>query len=147
MKHCTQSALQDFLNLAHFSHQYYLCVEKVSWWGNKKTKHDNKYYIVPSKTNKIYKCNCKCQCTYLIYHPDIPMSLTDCAVTLLVLENTLLQSHLLWGEFSMFSAARANHYNSTLFVPPGTHCWWMDRDSLVCKVCLIYTCKINNALI
>ena len=38
--------------------------------------------------------------------------------TPLVLELSLVQSHLLWGEFSTISAAIAIH-NSPLFVPPG----------------------------
>ena len=29
--------------------------------------------------------------------------------------NALLQSHLLWGEFSAFSASVTNHYNFSLF--------------------------------
>ena len=54
--------------------------------------------------------------------------------TPLVLELSLVQSHLLWGEFSAFSAAIAIH-NSPLFVPPGTlHCW-VDRGGMIWKAC------------
>ena len=47
--------------------------------------------------------------------------------TPLVLELSLLQSHLLWGEFSAFSAANPIH-NSLIFIPPGTHHSWVDRE-------------------
>ena len=50
--------------------------------------------------------------------------------TPLVLELSLIRSHLLWGEFSAFSAAIAIH-NSPLFVPPGTHHCWVDRGGMI----------------
>ena len=50
--------------------------------------------------------------------------------TPLVLELSLVRSHLLWGEFSAFSAAIAIH-NSPLFVPPGTHHCWVDRGGMI----------------
>ena len=43
--------------------------------------------------------------------------------------NSLIRSHLLWGEFSAFSVADAIH-NSPLFIPPGTHHCWVDRGSI-----------------
>ena len=46
--------------------------------------------------------------------------------TPVVLERSLMQSHLLWGEFNAFSAANAIH-NSPIAVPPGTHHCWVDR--------------------
>ena len=54
--------------------------------------------------------------------------------TPLVLELSLVQSHLLWGEFSAFSAASAIH-NSPLFVPSGTHHCWVDRGGMIWKAC------------
>ena len=54
--------------------------------------------------------------------------------TPLVLELSLVRSHLLWGEFSAFSAAIAIH-NSPLFVPPGTHHCWVDRGGMIWKAC------------
>ena len=50
--------------------------------------------------------------------------------TPLVSELSLIWSHLLWGEFSEFSAGIAIH-NSLLFVPPGTHHCWVDRGSMI----------------
>ena len=52
----------------------------------------------------------------------------------LILELSLVRSHLLWGEFSTFSAAIAIH-NSPLFVPPGTHHCWVDRGGMIWKTC------------
>ena len=54
--------------------------------------------------------------------------------TPLVLELSLVRSHLLWGEFSAFSAAIVIH-NSPLFVPPGTHHCWVDRGGMIWKAC------------
>ena len=48
--------------------------------------------------------------------------------------NSLIRSHLLWGEFSAFSAAIAIH-NSPLFIPPGTHHCWVDRGGMIWKAC------------
>ena len=50
--------------------------------------------------------------------------------TPLVLELSLVRSHLLWGELSAFSAAIAIH-NSPLFVPSGTHHCWVDRGGMI----------------
>ena len=54
--------------------------------------------------------------------------------TPLVLELSLVQFHLLWGEFSTFSAAIAIH-NSPLFIPSGTHHCWVDRGGMIWKAC------------
>ena len=54
--------------------------------------------------------------------------------TPLVFELSLVRSHLLWREFSAFSAAIAIH-NSPLFVPPGTHHCWVDRGGMIWKAC------------
>ena len=54
--------------------------------------------------------------------------------TLLVLELSLVRSHLLWGEFSAFSAessAAIAIHNSPLFVPSGTHHCWVDRGGMI----------------
>ena len=50
--------------------------------------------------------------------------------TPLVLELSLVRSHLLWGEFSTFSAAIAIH-NSPFFVPLATHHCWVDRGGMI----------------
>ena len=51
----------------------------------------------------------------------------------LVLELSLIRSHLLLGELSTFSAANVIH-NIPVFVPPGTHQCWVDSGSMVWKV-------------
>ena len=50
--------------------------------------------------------------------------------TPLVLELSLVRSHLLCGDFGTFSAALAIH-NSPLFVPPGTYHCWVDRGGMI----------------
>ena len=54
--------------------------------------------------------------------------------TPLVSELILIRSHLLWEEFSAFSAANAISQFSIFFVPPGTHHCWVDRGGLVWEV-------------
>ena len=54
--------------------------------------------------------------------------------TLLVLELSLIWSHVLWGEFSTFSAANAIH-NFPIFTPPGIHHCWVGRGSMEWEVC------------
>ena len=46
----------------------------------------------------------------------------------------LIRSHLLWGEFSIFSAANTIH-NSPYFVRPGTHHCWIDRGGMIWEAC------------
>ena len=75
---------------------------------------------------------CKCKCTCLQSH--IPVSSTDSQFTSLALTHSLIQSYLLWGEFSAFSASNAIH-NSTIFIPPGTHYCWVGRGSMEWEVC------------
>ena len=53
-----------------------------------------------------------------------------------VLEHSLILSHLIWGEFSAFSADNAIH-SSQFFVPPGTHNCWVDRGVMIWKACPI----------
>ena len=57
--------------------------------------------------------------------------------TPLVLQLSLVWSHLLWGQFRAFSAAVAIH-NSPLFVPPGTHHCWVNRGGMIRKDCPIH---------
>ena len=49
------------------------------------------------------------------------------------MEHTLLQSHLLWGEFSI--CALCCSYSQSLqfnfLVPPGTHHCWVDRGDVI----------------
>ena len=54
--------------------------------------------------------------------------------TPLVLELSLIRSHLLWGEFSVFSAANAIH-NSSFLVPPGTYHCWVERGGMIWEAC------------
>ena len=54
--------------------------------------------------------------------------------TPLVLELSCIWSHLLWGEFSAFSAANAIH-NSLFFVPASTHHCWVDRGGMMWEAC------------
>ena len=53
------------------------------------------------------------------------------------MEHTLLQSHLLWGEFSI--CALCCSYSQSLqfsfLVPPGTHHCWVDRGSVIWEAC------------
>ena len=53
------------------------------------------------------------------------------------MEHTLLQSHLLWGEFSI--CALCCSYSQSLqfsfLVPPGTHHCWVDRGGVIWKAC------------
>ena len=62
-----------------------------------------------------------------------PRSADFTIFTTLVLELSLIRSHLPWGEFSAFSAANDIH-NFPFFVPPGTHYHWMDRGSIEWEV-------------
>ena len=79
------------------------------------------------------KCNIECISTNVnvhVYSPDIPMSSADC--TVLPLEYTLLWSHLLWGELSIFSTSRPNHYNSACCISLGIHYYWLNSYSASC---------------
>ena len=53
------------------------------------------------------------------------------------MEHTLLQSHLLWGEFSI--CALCCSYSQSLqfsfLVPPGTHHCWVDRGGVIWEAC------------
>ena len=51
-----------------------------------------------------------------VYCLKSPLSSADLTIYANVLELSLIQSHLLWGEFSIahFAAAIANHYNLAL---------------------------------
>ena len=72
-----------------------------------------------------------------IYSPDIPVGSADCTIYTPVLEHTLLQSHLLWGEFSI--CALCCSYSQSLqfsfLVPPGTHHCWVDRGGMIWEAC------------
>ena len=61
---------------------------------------------------------------------DIPSSSATLQFTPLVLELSLVRSHLLWGELSAFSAANAIH-SSPFFVPQGTHHCWVDKGGMI----------------
>ena len=60
-----------------------------------------------------------------VHSPDVPMSFVKsvCALVFYGLP-------LLWGKFSSFSAATANHYNLAFFIPPGTHHCCVERSSM-----------------
>ena len=73
----------------------------------------------------------KCKCVNVYVYSLISHRVQQTSqFTPLVLELSLVHSHLLWGEFSAFSAAIAIH-NSPLFVPPGTHHCWVDRGGMI----------------
>ena len=68
-----------------------------------------------------------------IYRPDIHISSVDFkSFTLQVLELTLSHSNPL-GEYSTFSAAEAIR-TAPIFIPPGTHYCWVDRDVVDSKL-------------
>ena len=95
--------------------------------------------LLYSKSLLWSKCKCKCECVCLnvnvyVYSLISHRVQQTSQFTPLVLELSLVQSHLLWGEFSAFSAAIAIH-NSPLFVPPGTHHCWVDRGGMIWKAC------------
>ena len=55
----------------------------------------------------------------------------------LVLELSLIQSHLLWGEFSIWALC-CNYSQSLQFsfrVPPSTHYCWVDRRDMIWEAC------------
>ena len=54
--------------------------------------------------------------------------------TPLVLELSLIQSHLLWGELSAYSVANAIH-KSPVFILPGTHHCSVNRGGIIWKAC------------
>ena len=76
----------------------------------------------------------KCNCVY-VYSLISPWAQQTSQFTPLSLENSLIRSHLLWGQFSAFSTANAIH-NSPIFVPPGTHHCWVGKGSMEWEVCL-----------
>ena len=76
----------------------------------------------------INKCKCVCLC---MISPWVQQTLQ---FTSLVLEISLIRSHLLWGEFSAFSAANTIH-NVQCFIPPGTNHCWVGRGSMEWEVC------------
>ena len=78
--------------------------------------------------------------TWLVFEPMTSRSWTHfMSMRLpLVLEHTLLQSHLVWENSAfviLLHAAIANHYRLAFFVPPGTHHCWVDRGSMEWDVC------------
>ena len=67
------------------------------------------------------------------YSLKSPLSSADFTIYTLVMELFLIQSHLLWGEFSI--CALCCSYSQSLqfsfLVPPGTHHCWVDRGSVI----------------
>ena len=72
-----------------------------------------------------------------VYSLKSPLSSADLQFTPLVLELFLMQSHLLWGEFSI--CALCCSYSQSLqlsfLVPPGTHHSWVDRGGVIWEAC------------
>ena len=68
----------------------------------------------------------------------------------LVLELSLIRSHLLWGELSVFSAANSIH-NSSFFVPPGPTVGitvgWIEMIWEACPTPLHMTGSVTPALV
>ena len=52
--------------------------------------------------------------------------------------NSCIQSHLLWGEFSICALCSSNSgsLQFSFLVPPGTHHCWVNRDGMIWEVCL-----------
>ena len=90
----------------------------------------NNWHKDPNSNKGEFKINVNVYVYSLISHRVQQTS----QFTPLVLEFSLVRSHLLWEEFSAFSAAIAIH-NSPLFVPPGTHHCWVDRGGMIWKAC------------
>ena len=57
--------------------------------------------------------------------------------TPLVLELSLTQSRLLWGEFSICTlcCSYSQSLQFSFLVPPGTHHCWVDRDDIIWEAC------------
>ena len=55
----------------------------------------------------------------------------------LVLELFLIQSHLLWGEFSICAlcCSYSQSMQFSFLVPPGTHHCWVDRSGVIWEAC------------
>ena len=72
-----------------------------------------------------------------VYSLKSPLSSADLQFTPLVLELFLIQSHLLWGEFSI--CAHCCSYSQSLqfsfLVPPGTYHCWVDRGGVIWEAC------------
>ena len=76
------------------------------------------------------RCGWRCRGFDSLKSPSVQQTLQ---FTRPVLKLSLVRSHLLWGEFSAFSAANAIH-NFPIFVPPGAHPWRVDRGGMVWEV-------------
>ena len=84
----------------------------------------------PSKHNCVYKGSwMNINVNVYVYSLISPCVRRSSQFTPLVLDLSLIRSHLLCGEFSTFSAANDIH-NAPIFVSPGTHRSWVGRGSM-----------------
>ena len=85
----------------------------------------------------LYRSKRKPNVNVSVYNLKSPLSSADFTVYALVLELFLIQSHLLWGEFSI--CALCCSYSQSLqfsfLVPPGTHHCWVDRGGVIWEAC------------
>ena len=91
----------------------------------------------------------KCKCTCLIvYSPDIP-SVQQTTIYTLVLEHTLLQSHLLCGEFTFTHcvAVNANQYNLPSFLSTSPHIDTGERKAIPAYTSLPYSNHVSLSAI
>ena len=72
-----------------------------------------------------------------VYSPDIPVGSADCTIYTPGIRTHSLQSHLLWGQFSI--CALCCSYSQSLqfsfLVPPGTHHCQVDWGSMIWETC------------
>ena len=75
-------------------------------------------------------------CLFIVWNPHWVQQTLQ--FTPLVLELFLMQSHLLWGEFSICALCCCSYSQSLQFsflVSPGTHHCWVDRGSVIWEAC------------
>ena len=97
--------------------------------------HKSHLGMVTSKQRAKYKRKPKKTCLLIVWNPHWVQQTLQ--FTLLVLELFVIQSHLLWGEFSI--CALCCSYSQSLqfsfLVPPGTHHCWVDRGGVIWEAC------------
>ena len=74
-------------------------------------------------------------CLFIVWNPHWVQQTLQ--FTPLVLEFFLIQSHLLWGEFSICAlcCSCSQSLQLSFLVPPGTHHCWVDRGSVIWEAC------------
>ena len=74
-------------------------------------------------------------CLFIVWNPHWVQQTLQ--FTPLVLELFLIQSHLLWGEFSICTlcCSYSQSLQFSFLVPPGTHHCWVDRGGVIWEAC------------